>query len=306
MRDFPLAAALSLAAAGASLLSGTSAVAGEKTYRDLLDAAIVDAQRGMAKGLVLYEDHSTWENPWSVRTDHYLVRSVLGYARTVKLGDGLETMYGYFRGFFGAEPRALPLRVDVLPDLTAYNQFGEQHGEHHSSSYGAFFATGAPEKPVVSYFDGDAVRLRQYLTHAAVHQYVDGAFAPPQNLPTWLIEGLAGYFETFWDFRNSVAAFDHFRQGNRLVPVDRLLGMGIPDFREEQYVEAGILVYYLMHVREDTRTVLDPETDTIRAAPFRDYVLALLSGGDAASSPVYRLLTSDVAKLDAEFRAARF
>lgn len=293
----------------AALLFVTPAVAafaGDRAYRELLDAAIGDARRELSKKLSLYEDHSTWETAWRIPTEHYVIRTVLGYPRGVKLGEGMERMYGYFRDLFVAEPRTFPLNAFVLPDLAAYNQFGNDNGEHHSSSYGVFYPAAHAEKPVATYFDGDEVRLRQFLTHGAVHQYLDAAFGPVAR-PTWLEEGLAGYFETFWDFDNSVAAFDHLRANNRYIPVGRLLDAGIDAYGGDHYAESGIFVHYLLNVREDTRTRVDSTTGEVTAAPFRDYVRAVLSGGDVNAIPVVqKLLTSGRAQLDADFKSAQF
>jgi len=276
---------------------------GDRAYRGLLDGAIRDAQGELSKKLSLYEDHSTWETARVVKTDHYAVRSLLAYQRAAKLGEGMERMYGFLRDLFVAEPRAVPMNVSVYPDLAAYNEFGRVNGQQHSSFYGVFYAAGLADKPVATYFDGDEVRVRQFVTHGMVHQYLETTFGPVTR-PTWVEEGLAGYFETYWDFDNSVAAFDHLRANNRYIPLDRLLAAGIETYEPDHYAEVGIFVHYLLNVREDTRTRLD-EAGQVTAAPFRDYVRLVLGGGDVRENPVQKLVSTDLAKLDADFKAAK-
>jgi hypothetical protein len=254
------------------------------------------------------DERTSWEQAWVVATAHYEVRTLESYGLTRNLADGLEQMFGVFQRVFGTQwaPGA-PLKVWVFPSITAYNQFGEDHGAEHSSFYGSFYAAGHPERPVATYFCGDNWRLRQWITHSAAHQFMEGAF-PGRQVPVVQAEALAAYFALYWDFPGSIERFEYLKSSGRFIPLAELLQTslaGFADRPDDRLLELGVLMSYLLNLREDTRSRYD-EAGVETEAPFAEYLRAALAGGDFAALPVHQLVTADADYLQDELFGFEF
>jgi len=271
------------------------------------------AQARLQQGIELFQDRSTWENPWVLRTKHYEVRTTESYAFGNDLARGLEQMFVEFQRVLATdwEPTE-PLKVFVFPNLAAYNVFGDDHGEEHSSFYGSFYAPGHPERPIASYYCGDYYRQRQWITHSAAHQFVAGAF-PGRQVPDGVSEAIAAYFAVYWNFEGALQRFDALRSPDpsgdvRFIPLANLLRTPITAYGDrpgDRLVELGILASYLLNYREDTRTTYDEQGAESRA-PFAQYVRTILRGGNAEELPIHMLLNHDTAYLEDELRAFEF
>jgi hypothetical protein len=270
-----------------------------------LDRALSHVQAELARDVDLWEDHSTWENAWSVRTDHFHVRTTKSRGEADNLARGLEVMLGHFQRTLATDfAPAEPIPVWVFPDVTAYNTFGEQHGADHSSFYGAFFAPGHPERPVVAAPHENPLYVRMMVTHAVTHAWVAQAF-PGATPPLWVDEGLAAYFAAYWHYDWAVSELERIRAGDSFVPLRQLLSGTIETYRDrthERLTELAMLFYYLLRYREETRTTLPHEEP--RAA-FRDYLLAALRGRPLPDGPAKDVL-ADPAALDAALREFQF
>ena len=277
-------------------------------YARAMQRAIDRAEGVLLSGMEIYESGRTWQDPWVVETDHYTVRTARSYYFGLVLGQGLETMLGFFQEALRTDwvPRRR-LNVFVLPDLQTYNAFGDQHGAEHSSFYGSFYAGGHPQQPVAALYDANFSRFQRTLTHSATHQYVAGAFPETQPQP-WVSEGLAKYFELHWDFAAGIADFRRIQADNNLwIPLQELLGAPLQNYgdrTESRLLQLGALFTYLYSYREDTRTVW--ENGQIVRAPFADYMNALLSGRDVTRMPMHRLLTRQLGELNRELRSFAF
>ncbi len=322
-------ALLPLALVSLTVSPSSGPLAGEDPFRRALREATRRAQQKLIEEAELHVDHSTWEDPWVVESENYVVRTTDSYYLAADIGAGLDTMLGHFRALLGSEfDPPDRMRVLILPDLAAYNSFGDDHGAEHSSFYGSFFPAGHPEFPVAAMHNPNPTLLRMFITHSAVHQFVHYAY-PRAQPPTWLSEGLAAYFSLFWDsaygereIRALVAKFEPTEEGGGSL-LGRLLGRGedsasggdyIPlpellnaplsaytDRSHARLIELGMLFTYLVAFREDTRTTFD--NDGVLRAPFAEYLRAMLEGGDFRSMPVHALLHQQTAQLDADFRA---
>jgi len=273
----------------------------------VLDRAIATVRAEIASGNDVWEDHSTWANAWRARAPHFEVRTTQSYDLGKRVADGLEVMMAHFQETLAtdyAPAQALP--VLILPDIGAYNAFGEEHGTEHSSFYGSFFAVQHPEHPVAVAYNDNPTYLRMEITHSVVHQWLAQAFPGSRAAPLWLQEGLAAYFSIYWDYGWGVDEIDRIRGGDDFVPLRNLLGDPVAAYGRNSHarmIELGMLFYYLLRYRDDTRTSLPAEA--VQQSPFRDYIVALLEGRDATQLPVHQL-TTDLPALEADFRDYQF
>lgn len=273
-------------------------------YQRALVAATADAQQRIENGLSLWSDHSTWEQAWVGRTERFAVRTTSSYGAARDLAQGLEVMIGNLERTLGRTPAPTGVQnVYVFPDLAAYNQFGNQFGEHHSSFYGSFFAPRNDQRPVAALWSDNATLLRMQVTHSAVHQYLAAAY-PGRTLPAWLDEGLAAHFAAWWDYGWTLGEYERLRAAGELPPLPTLLQDGVAAYvggTHARMTELAMLFYWLLRFREDTRT---PD-EAAAPAPFRDYVTALLEGRPTDGMHC-ALLFADAAQLDEDLRAFTF
>ncbi len=273
-----------------------------------LDDAVRRAQTRLEAKLELWEDHSTWDKAWVVRSEHYEVVTIHGHHLAASTAEELEGMLALFRETLLVDPEwelGEPLRIEIHPEIGAYNAFGDANGEHHSSFYGAFYSPTAPGRPVATYFVPNRQLLRMWITHGAFHQFLERA--GPERLPTALDEALASYFALCWDFSYGVAQFERMKASGGLMPLRELLAANeerFADRAEDRFVELGMLVAYLLHHREDSRTV--KQGGDVWQAPFSEYLDALLSSDDAHLHPVHELFGKRLADLERDFFAFEF
>lgn len=304
MRAWTLLLALPLALGPGPASQGAAGAA----YERAVDRALERAQADLEARLVLWQDHSTWENAWRVATEHYEVRTVHSYALGLRIAQGLETMLGHFRELLQTdfEPRR-KLPIWVFPDVGAYNNFGnaEVDADEHSSFWGSFYARNHPERPVAAVYSDNLLHLEMLVTHSAVHQFLDHAFGGGE--PLWIGEGLAAYFTSFWAFDFYKEEFYELVDQGRYVPVAQLVGAPMAQYTgqpHERFVELGMLFYYLLYRREDTR--LRGEGEPPAPASFRDYLVAQLKGADASSLPFHARFLTNGSGIDEDFRNHQF
>jgi hypothetical protein len=277
-------------------------------YERALDAAL-DRARDAARGTgAVLPDHSSWENPWVYRTDHYEVHTTHSRYLAWDIAGGLEVMLERFRAVTGsAYTPVTPFKVFILPDIAAYNDFGENFGAEHSSIYGSFFSTEHPDRPVAAVYDRSHERLRMAVTHSAVHQFIDRAFQ--RQVPLWIDEGLASYFALQWNYAYGVAEMNRILadSGRPFIPLPKLMNDPITEYTtgNVRFVELGMLFFYLLRFREGTATVYD-EYGAELGAPFRDYLAAVLAGSNVSGHPIHLLLTNEAAAVEADFKAFEF
>lgn len=274
-------------------------------YLRALQRAVAEAQARAIQDLDVWEDHSSWDSAWEVRTEHFRVRTTRSYGEGMQIALGLENMLEHFQQALGTgfAPQE-PLPVFLLPDRAAYNQFGEANGAEHSSFYGSFYADQHADQPVAVAWEANPVWLRMQITHSVVHQYLDRAFSG--SPPAWVDEGLAAYFSIYWAYPWAVTELERLKGDGELLPLSRLLSDPLPSYTQKtntRFLQLGMLFYYLLRFRDDTRTTLPREAE--QRAPFRDYLTAVLQGRDPSSLPVHSLL-QDTGTLEKEFLAYQF
>ena len=271
-----------------------------------LDRALRKTTDEIGRTTELYEDHSTWENAWLVDSEHFTVRTVDSWFLASDVAAGLEVMLSHFCSTLGLEaPPNGRSKIFIVPNITVYNQLGASYDEH-SSFYASFYADKDPDRPVIAVFDQpNPTLLRMQITHGALHQFLAQTF-PGRIPPTWIREGLAAYFSIYWDYDWGLTQFEQIKAAGNLIPLSRLFREELRDYVARPHahmMELGMLFYYLLRFREDTRTT-QPDEDEQRG-PFREYLIALLRGAEASRLPAYRIL-NDVATLETDFFAYEF
>lgn len=306
-----LLAGSSAQAAGRAALGASSpsraARASSGLYEAALESSLRRLQGDLQNELELFALRSDWENPWSVASQAYEVRTTHSKTLGRNLARGLDQSLTNFEALLGTSYRPTQRFVILVhPTIADYNALGDDLGDEHSSFYGSFFTPGNPESAVAALYDPNWTRLSMWVTHGAFHQYASQALSA--NLPLWLEEGLASYFAGFWDWEWTRQRFEDLRSRNALIPLNMLLPAntaGYVDRSDDRLLELCMLVHYLLNVREDTRTEYDEEGNITRA-PFRDYVRLLGSGGNFAQQPVHALITRRLDELQRDFQAATF
>jgi hypothetical protein len=273
-------------------------------YTRVLAGATERAQAELLAGIQLWKDHSRWEDPWIVESKHYSVRTTASHFVAAKIASDLEFMFGEFQRLLGSpfEPTQR-FQIWIFPTIGDYNSFGANSDEH-SSMYGAFYATQAPESPVATCYTPNTNLLGMFVTHGATHQFMENAFGGQP--PTWIAEGLASYFSLYFGWAHGATELARLVHSGRFIPLEQLLDAPLPaymDRPDERFIELGMLFNYLLNEREDTRIGAggDPAT-----GPFLEYVRAVLRGRNISQLDVAPLLAEDIEILEQDFKAHDF
>lgn len=166
--------------------------------------ALHEAERGFAAGVDRAEMEKlvkqcrravagpTWRATTQVATDHYAMASDLDRATLAQLGKVLEETHAFLAQAIG--PIATdnpPMRVFVFSGKQAYFDYCEDLvGDSMNRTQGMF----SPELSQLLFWNAvDRAEFVQTARHEAVHQYLHALVA---EVPVWLHEGLAQYFET--------------------------------------------------------------------------------------------------------------
>lgn len=273
-------------------------------YRRVVAGALARAQEKLAASSDFAVDHSRWEDPWVLRSEHYEVRTTKSYAQARTLSKSLEYMHGEFEKLLGTTPpRDVPYRVWVFPDLAAYNQFGNQNGAEHSSLLGSFFSSEHAEKPVVTYQSSNSALLGMWITHAAVHQYLETTRGT--RAPVWVSEGLASYFALYWDWSFGARELERIEKSG-FVPLERLFADPLSAYLrnpDDRFIQLGMLFHFLLNSCEATKNGAtgDPAT-----GPFQEFLRLAARGADTRQTDFAQSLEGTIDLLEEEFKAHVF
>ncbi|MBI4880885.1 MAG: hypothetical protein HY812_14700 [Planctomycetes bacterium] len=288
---------------------GEEAASPEALYERSLRRVVEVAQRRLEEASEVFQDHSTFDKAWEVRTRHYLVKTTHSRRMAQEVADGLETMLGHFQTLLDTDwvpPEHF--RVFIFLTIQDYNAFGEQFGAEHSSFYGSFYAGQHPEQPVAAVFRGSMLELQMEVTHSAFHQYLEQAKPSARQLPLAFSEGLAAYFALYWAPVYCREQHQHLAESNRFIPLRRLAAANLEQFNNnahETMMELGCLFTYLRWHRAGTRIEQDAE-GKITSEPFSDFIRVVVDGGDSSGLETAKLLNERAAELEKDFREFRF
>jgi hypothetical protein len=271
---------------------------GEELYRKALSRSLERAQAELLSATDLWVDHSRWDDPWIVASEHFEVRTTHSHALAGKIAGDLEFLRGEWIKLLGEGQRSAGrASIWIFPSIATYNQLGEQYDEH-SSMYAAFFAGNEAEQPAVALYDANHTRLGMWITHAATHQFLARSFGLQPE--TWIAEGLASYFALFWDWGYGQRELERLESSGRFVPLESLLRAALPEYvssTHERFIELGMLFHFLLNSWEPTRNGPDGTP-----GPFQEYLRAAVRGQGRAGSEFEQTLEEASTFLEEDFR----
>jgi len=274
-------------------------------YARVLLRGLDRAQAKVLAGLTFEVDHSRWEDPWVVTTAHYQVRTTGSYLQAHEVARDLEFLRGEFVKVLG-EGRAPsgPRPVFILPTIGDYNRFGNDHGAEHSSLLGSFYSDQHPEQPVVTYQNGNSTWLGMWITHSAVHQFLEQGFGPQREL--WVSEGLASYFALYWDWRYGARELERIEKGPTYVSLEKLVRDPIQAYSrhpDDRFIELGMLFNFLLNHCEATKNGATGDPTT---GPFQEFLRAAVRGQSVTDTEFFQTLEEASALLEQDFREFEF
>jgi hypothetical protein len=265
-------------------LQGSPATKPADLYRRAVARALTRAQAELVAGAKLDVDHSRWEDPWVVVTEHYEVRSTRSYAQARSIADSSEFLRGEMVRLLGEGRggRTAKQPIWIFPTLAAYKVFGQANGAEHSSMWGSYYASGDPALPVATYDNGDPTQVGMWVTHSAVHQFLEQSFGTQREV--WVDEGLASYFALFWNWTYGAQELERLEQTRAFLPLARLVReplQGYLDKTHERFIELGMLFQYLLHSCDATKNGAagDPAT-----GPFQEFLRLAVRGQDVSDT----------------------
>lgn len=207
------------------------------------------ATTSTARNTLVPTGHKTQAGPYAIYTNFPLAPDDSAVRQLQSLERQIEATLG-----LRVDPGEAPVEVYILDDRKAFTHFLTFYYPELPPRRAFFFAQG-PRRVVYTYL-GD--RLEEDLRHEATHALVNAAC---DDLPLWLDEGLAEYFEVdpALDGRND----EHLKR----LPADLASGW-TPDLRRlealqdvrqmtpRDYRESWAWVHYMLHNSAASRSAL--------------------------------------------------
>ena len=266
----------------------------ERSAAELLAAAKFDV------------DHSRWEDPWVVTSEHYEVRSIKSYAQARTIANSSEFLRGEFVKLLGEGRggRAARHAIWIFPYIGDYNRFGNANGAEHSSMLGSYYASDDPAQPVATYENGNPTLLGMWITHSAVHQFVEQNFGTQREV--WIDEGLASYFALFWDWSYGASELERIKKARAFIPLTRLVREPIQAYlgqAHDRFIELGMLFHFLLNSCETTRNGAGGDPST---GPFQEFLRAAVRGQDVSDTEFMQTFEDAPELLEEDFKKFDF
>lgn len=277
---------------------------GGDPYRRIVSKALGRAQTALLDSTRIAVDHSRWEDPWIVTTEHYEVRATKSYIQTRRLADDLESMRSEFVRLLG-EGSAAPMgksKVWIISGMPNYNRFGEQIGDDHSSLLGSFYSTQDAELPVVALQHESMLWL--WVMHSATHQFLQQSFGPQRHV--WIDEGLASYFSLLWNLGWAAQRLEQIERGPAYTSLQRLVRdplQAYPNPPDDRFIQLGMLFHYLLTFCDATRNGATGDPDT---GPFQEFLRAAVRGQDVSGFEFMQTFEEAAQLLEEDFKSFEF
>lgn len=154
-----------------------------------------------------------WADAFKVPSPHFLVTTNTNEKLAKEVSQALEQQFQeMFTRFRLGKPPKEQLAVLIFAERAEFMKYRADHGMRDSEhTVGHFDPT---RKEIVLFWSDDPEDVLSTLYHEVTH-YVTSLFAPRGNMPLWVDEGLAVYFET--------AQFKNGKLTTGQVPYGRLL-----------------------------------------------------------------------------------
>jgi hypothetical protein len=208
--------------------------------------------------------HGEWDDAWEIESDHFVLRTDMDYDFAAKMSQAAEKLFANMTTFLGFEPELRdPLPVYIFKDLDEYNVFGSQYANgdegFRSSAMGCFYALSHPDAPAVTFYHFDEnynyLWTDQWFHHVVPHQIL--AEALPNLASTWMLNGIATYFELWSNFEPPFKEIKRKLSGRRMIPLNDFFDIeGLSDNDEGGFnlstdsnhaTQAGFLIYFMVH-----------------------------------------------------------
>ncbi len=283
-------------------LQGSPTPKPAELYRRAVARALARAQAELVAAARPDVDHSRWEDPWVVVSEHYEVRSTRSYAQARSIADSSEFLRGEMVKLLGEGDGGRKARqpIWIFPTLAAYKAFGEANGEEHSSMWGSYYAKKDAALAVATYENGNPTLLGMWVTHSAVHQFLEQSFGEQRLV--WVDEGLASYFALFWDWPYGASELERMKQARTFFPLARLVREPIQAYLDQphdRFIELGMLFHFLLNSCEATRNGASGDPST---GPFQEFLRLAVRGQDTSDTEFLASFEEATALLEEDFK----
>jgi len=198
----------------------------------------------------LAKQRGEWTSAAKLVTAHYVLRTNMNDDFLQKLGTLIEVAYGRFEKLFGPLPKGSPrMTLLAFAKFKDYQAYCQKVGKLNSLAAAGFAPS---EAHTACGWDklSDAQALLRTMVHEAVHLYFWER--NKANLPSWLGEGMATYFEGFkrrgksWEFhhlpRSRLALLKRALRKDTFIPLKEFFGANAGQLINNDSAKA--LVFY--------------------------------------------------------------
>lgn len=217
------------------------------------------------------ENGPPWLTSFVHRSAHYEVRSDMGQRVCVLAATELEKFYVKYSAHLRRAPRGERrlFRVYIFSGQAGYLAYTQDLLGEKPAHTAGLYSPSLKQLLIwnVPTFD----ELLRTVRHEGFHQFLD-RFA--QDVPRWLDEGLAQYYETSklvggkWE--DGALAPQHVARLRKLAPVPLAAFLAQDDARfyaalerDQNYAQAWALVHFLQHTSHENRRLLERLLDLI-------------------------------------------
>jgi hypothetical protein len=169
-----------------------------------------------------------------------------------------------------------PVHIYLFGDKDTYHKFLRNNHAAFDTRRALFVKTDTSLSVYCLWGDRVAEDLRHEMTHAYLHGILT-------ELPLWLDEGLAEYFETpriaNGLHRNHLSLLtDAFKQSNWSPNLERLsLLTSGESMSQTDYAESWLWVHYFLHSSRENRLLLIEMVEQLKTADDHDFLLETIT-----------------------------
>lgn len=220
--------------------------------------------KGVAAEPTLRIAQTDWAN-----SRYYRIDSDASIEETRKLAVVMDSVFANFQKRFGrAVTIKQRLNIRLISNREDYLRYGKEFCHNFSESWDGYYFYGSEPEfcEMVLYVQKDDEHLKTAI-HEGFHQFMHAGIANIFNLPLWLNEGTAEYFETGVinkknqlmipgalspDWRSDLATF---QANNELIPLKKLFHVTVKDWNGKNifknYATAYAFVHYMVEDNPD-------------------------------------------------------
>lgn len=275
-------------------LSEGSPVRAEAMVQSALDAGVAtDAVEVASTALLRMRSGPTWERTFDRKSTHYHVASDMDAGVCVEVSTLLEQSFRIYQ----TRLRRLPgdddrkrFRVFLFSGQAGFASYSEdiQLFARAPKIVAGLYIPTLKQLLIWNLPDRDA--MLRTIRHEGLHQYLD---ILSHDVPTWLNEGLAEYFETAGIVGGHVSDGAPLRahlvalRSGEWTPLDELVGMGPGQFYARpgmHYAEGWATAHYLMQGGAEPRERLETMFDALAAGEPGEAVNKILFSDETPSA----------------------